>query len=647
MKHGLRNLAYCAFLLGLGGMVLDARAQTVAILDEQAHIDVIKGDADWNKKQEACRALRQVGTEKSVPALAALLGDEQLSHWARYALEPMPCAAAGTALREAVSKLQGAPRLGAIISLGVRRDAEAIPLLDPLLRDSDPATAQAAAGALGRIATPQAAQTLMGFGTAAPGTLRPALGEALLAAAERLDPEGQATLAARIHQTLLGSDWPMQVRTGAFRGYVYDEPKETVQRVIEAIRKPEMPIFQGMAAQIVAETSGADATRVYADALATLPVEAQVALLRGLAGRGDLAARTQVAQAANHADKAVKCAAIQALAVLGSAEDVPALTALMASEDTDIAQDAQASLSAIESDGVDAAIATAIPAASPAVQAQLLASLTERRAPQALPKAVEGLGAQEAPVRLASLETLSVLGNKEHAAAVIAAFEQAKEDAERGAAEDALGALCTRFGEELLPAVIEKMSGGPLEMRTAMLRTLAKIRGAKALEQVVAALKDSDMAFRNEALRELSDWPTADAAPQLLELAKSPEENLHVLGLRGYTRLARNEADGGAKINMLTAAMALTRKPEEKWAVLAAWGTLIAPQSLDAVQPLLADPAVRDEAASALIAVAAKLDPANAEHKPRALAALKAVVETCSDGPIKDKAKKTMERFEK
>ena len=44
-----------------------------------------------------------------------------------------------------------------------------------------------------------------------------------------------------------------------------------------------------MASQIVAETPGQEATKRYAESLARLPVDGQVALLRGLAGRGDRA----------------------------------------------------------------------------------------------------------------------------------------------------------------------------------------------------------------------------------------------------------------------------------------------------------------------------------------------------------------------
>ena len=49
-------------------------------------------------KQFACQMLRIVGSPKCIPAVSALLTDEQLSHIARYVLLPMRVTAADAAL---------------------------------------------------------------------------------------------------------------------------------------------------------------------------------------------------------------------------------------------------------------------------------------------------------------------------------------------------------------------------------------------------------------------------------------------------------------------------------------------------------------------------------------------------------------------
>ncbi|MCX5670081.1 MAG: hypothetical protein NTU94_02005, partial [Planctomycetota bacterium] len=74
---------------------------------EQALIGVLQSDRPPAEKAAACRNLKPIGTAKSVPALAALLADKDLSHWARWALETMPCSEAGAALRGALAKTAG------------------------------------------------------------------------------------------------------------------------------------------------------------------------------------------------------------------------------------------------------------------------------------------------------------------------------------------------------------------------------------------------------------------------------------------------------------------------------------------------------------------------------------------------------------
>ena len=124
---------------------------TAGAATEQDLIAVLQSSAGAVEKCAACQQLRISGTAKSVPALAAVLGDERVGHAARYALEGMPYAEAGTALREALGKTSGVIKAGLIDSVGRRRDTAATPLLVPLLSEADTTVAVAAASALGWI----------------------------------------------------------------------------------------------------------------------------------------------------------------------------------------------------------------------------------------------------------------------------------------------------------------------------------------------------------------------------------------------------------------------------------------------------------------------------------------------------------------
>ena len=109
----------------VGGLNMLAASEGVP--DEAALIGVLKSDAGWQEKLAACRALRQIGTPQCIPALAALLPNEQLSHMARYALEPMPYPDAGQSLRDALVTAKGRPKTGIVISLGGTIEAESEP----------------------------------------------------------------------------------------------------------------------------------------------------------------------------------------------------------------------------------------------------------------------------------------------------------------------------------------------------------------------------------------------------------------------------------------------------------------------------------------------------------------------------------------
>ena len=123
-----------------------ASAELVAILDDS--------DATEFAKAKACQRLAVVGDDAAVPALAELLDDARLAHYARTALEPMPAGAADEALREAVSRLTGGLLVGVINSIGVRRDPLALAELAQLRQSDDQAVRDAATAAINRIRRP-------------------------------------------------------------------------------------------------------------------------------------------------------------------------------------------------------------------------------------------------------------------------------------------------------------------------------------------------------------------------------------------------------------------------------------------------------------------------------------------------------------
>jgi len=175
-------------------------------------------------RADAMRNLAIVGTKQAVPALAMWLYDERTSHMARYALEPIPDPSVDDALREALGKAKGKVRIGLMSSIGVRRDAKAVPLLAKLLSDADAEVAGAAARALGSIGTAEAAKALQSaLDNVAPenNVLLLNLCEGILRAAEHLAAAGDQKSARALYDRLLKvPKLPRHVRTAAMQGLV-------------------------------------------------------------------------------------------------------------------------------------------------------------------------------------------------------------------------------------------------------------------------------------------------------------------------------------------------------------------------------------------------------------------------------------------
>ena len=105
-------------------------------------------------KAIACQQLAVGGGTSAVPALAALLADPHLSHYARFGLEPIPDPSVDEALRAALGKVKGKLLVGVINSIGHRKDAKALNALAKLLHHADSEVARAAHAALARIRPP-------------------------------------------------------------------------------------------------------------------------------------------------------------------------------------------------------------------------------------------------------------------------------------------------------------------------------------------------------------------------------------------------------------------------------------------------------------------------------------------------------------
>jgi len=181
--------------------VVVAHADPAARADLEKRLAALLGAGTSRAAKEyVCRKLSLIGTAASVPSLAALLPEKEHSHMARFALERINAPEAADSLRKALGAVTGDLKIGMISSLAGRGDSASVPLLAALL-SGESQTAIAAADALGRIHSPEAAGALASA-TATHPAATAAIIDARLACAEALLRQGKRAEATAIYKSL-------------------------------------------------------------------------------------------------------------------------------------------------------------------------------------------------------------------------------------------------------------------------------------------------------------------------------------------------------------------------------------------------------------------------------------------------------------
>ncbi len=392
--------------------------------------------------------------------------------------------------------------------------------------------------------------------------------------------------------------------------------------------------------QIREEVPGADATKKFVAALPKLPPEVQAGLLEALGDRGDPTAKPAIVEALGSKEPAVRVSALKALGPLGGAEDVPLLAHWAASGAEPEKKAARQSLIRLRGEGINKVIVAAMEKAPAAQRAVLLSALAGRNAVDALAVIVRSLNDADGAVRLAAIGALRALASAEQAPALAAAVCRAQEPAERQAAELALLSLASRQREKIAPAVLEALKTAEPPAKAALLRVLARTGSAEALPVIVAGLKDPQQPVRDEAVRLLAAWPDAAAAPHLLALGQQTD-NLRdqVLAIRGLVQLGSPVGKKPADLELLAAALRLSKRTQEKRLVLGALGMAADAKAVGLIAPLLDDADLVEEAALAAVHVAEKIKDGT---KGEVRTVLERVVHKSANAETVERAKKLL-----
>jgi len=536
---------YVVWLLTVGaqlGLTVHAKEPADAGDDRQAQlIDVLQSDAPPQIKAITCKKLAIYGTADAVPDLEKLLHNPQLASWARIALEAIPDPAADEALRNAVRQLDGRLLIGAVNSVGVRRDPHAVELLTRKIRHHDAEVASAAAVALGRIGNLQAAEALQQSLATTPADVRSAVAEGCIRAAERLLAEGKTRQAVQLYDKVRAAEVPQQRVLEAIRGAILARQQDGIPLLVEQLHAPDPRQFK-MGLMVARELSAPEVTEALTAQLPQVKPVRQPLLIRALADRNDAAAVPTVLAAARSGPDPVRIVAIQVLRRIGNVSCIPVLLEIAVEDNAELAQAALDTLAGLPGEDVDVQLVIRLAAAKGKMRKALFELAGSRRITLATPALIGAMSNSDPEIRLAALTALGSTIGPEDLSVLIVQVVTPSESQESDVALQALHAACIRMPdrETCAAQLTAAMPRAPVPVRCAMLETLADMGGETALTTVSQAAGETNPQLQDTATRVLGRWMSADAAPVLLELARStPENKFQKRALRGYIRILR------------------------------------------------------------------------------------------------------------
>jgi HEAT repeat protein len=550
----------------LGGSSL--WAQTSLFDVKEADLVGVLQSGQPAEKAVACKKLAVVGTDKAVPELAKLLADEQLSSWARIALEAIPGSAPDEALRKAQESLKGRLLVGTINSIGVRRDAAAVEALTGRLKDEDAQVAAAAAVALGKIGNDAATQAVRQALSGGSAEVRSAAAEGCILCAERLIAD-KASAAVAIYDEVRKADVAKPRKLEATRGAILARKLEGIPLLVEQLQSNDKAFVNiGLAA--ARELPGSEVDDALAAELTKTTPERAALLLYALADRQPKAMPAAVLAAAKSGEKPVRIAALGFIGRLGDEKSLDTLLGVATESDADVSKAAKEALADLPGDKVNGEITSRLTKADKKTLPVVIELVGKRRidATAALRKALDD---PDKSVRTAALAALGATIGQKDLAVLISQVVSPKQADQADAAHQALLAACVRMPdrEACAAELAAAMQRAPTETKTKLLEVLGAMGGKKSLDTIAAAMKSNSDELQDAGSRLLGEWMSVDAAPVLLDLAKSSSTKYQIRALRGYIRLARQfQVPDPERAEMCQKALDAAMRPDEQKLVM-------------------------------------------------------------------------------
>lgn len=558
-------------------------------------------------RQYICLQLRQIGTPAEVPLLARLLNQEATSDIARQTLAAIPGGASLAALREGLATLQGQALVGVINSVGARQDASSVTKLQSLADAKDKQVATAAVWALSRIATDATIGFLTRRAEKAGDPLPQELAVPLMRCAETLTANGKAAEAKAIYERLGQTGQASGVRRAALVGLLTLNNGPQAATILAWLADPDTD--RRLVAAGYLKTLSDEQLDQAAARLGVLPEDSQRSLVEVLASRRGQKALPVVLAFAQSDKPGLRLAGVRCLGMVGDSSVIPLLIETLGAGG-ELTQAAQQALGVLPRKDVSKALIDALNG-QPAIRAPIVEVLMTLRCYEAIDPLI-ALASQDDPeVYGLALTGLRGIADPDKAdlTRLVKLLLKTAPGKHRDEVEKTILLVCEKLpkGADRAEPVLEALAQVEPGEAATYLPLLGRLGGPKARKQIEASLASTEANVKEAAVRALCNWPNADVAARLLELATQPgDPSQQRQALRAYVRVVSLKSDRpeSQTLAMLQNAMRLAEAVDDQRLIVQRAATVRTMASVAWIAQYLDEPALAEAACEALVELA-------------------------------------------
>ncbi|MFW6139828.1 MAG: HEAT repeat domain-containing protein [Acidobacteriota bacterium] len=581
---------------------------------EQQLISFLRKEATASGKMEACRHLRIIGTQKSVPILEEMLLKSETSDMARYALEKIPGAASDKALLQGLKKSNGLIKAGIVSSLGHRKVPEAIPYLEEMLNNNtDSYLSLASASALGHIKNPPATEMLLKAFLRTSGKLKTQITGSLLKCAEEYLSKGNSEKAQMIYDQILNSDLPFSLHNSAFKGKIKTSGPKATQLILETLKNKEKNIYP-CCIEMIPEYF--DATRIsqITALLPTLPNSSKIPLISVLSLYPEKEVLQSVLESTHSSAQEVRLASLKTLKQIGTSSTVDFLAQYAARSKGKEQQQARSSLWGLKGINIDKTIISNLNSEkNPEIQIEYIKAVEERRIYPGKEALINKLSSPIPKISIRATKSIKEISSPEDIPKLIEFLLKTENHQNREELIHTIAFTALKIqnplerGDMVIKALPEAKD--PLS-RTSMYLLLGRIGDDSTLPVLRKGLSDPNEIIQDAVVRAFSSWPTPTASDDVLHLAHATDKPDHqILCLRSYIKMIEMEPyrKPEAAVQSLETALNLAQRNSEKIMILGVLPKFPCDQAAELAQRLTQNKDIQQEAKKALSLIKEKM----------------------------------------